>query len=568
MNFFKNYSCVISLLFVPSFLWSQTFNWAEKIESNGTCNISGLTTDENENIYVTGLFEQDVTFDQNNQFTAIGDWDMFVAKYDDQGSFLWAKNYSSLERVSGKTLRVFDSHLYVSGSFKDTVDFDTSDPQNNLSISDNSTHSFILKLDLAGDFVSVLDFQSDEFIDINDFILDSEGNIIMTGVFSGVTDFDPSSGTNEVTANAFNDFFVNKIDESGSHIWTYRADQNGLNNYTGSLDLNDSDDVIVVGQIAGETDFGTSTSPNIVTPNSVTSGFILSLSKNMEVNWVQTFDGDNTDRVVDVVVDDNNEIILTGYFWGTLELEINGSAESFYSVDQGDIHVSKLNSQGEYVWVKHIGGQRMGEGSSVGVDQYNDVYVTGYFEGTKDFDPGSGVFELSSSDNNSFFNDVFVLKLNQNGDFNFALNFEGEGSEYGKVIEIFENSIYTAGEFNKTTDFDFAQNVFELEHTGTTAEEYGFIHKMTLNDLNTSDLSADIKNFVVYPNPTNEFLNLSTGFSYYELTVFDALGKVLYSENFENSFENQIDISSYRKGIYFVNIKHEDFDKTVKVIKD
>lgn len=568
MNFFKNYFCAISLLLAPSFLWSQTFDWAKKIESNGTCNVSDLTTDENENIYVTGLFEQDITFDQNNQFTALGDWNMFVAKYDEQGNFLWAKNYSSVERVSGKTLRVYDNHLYVSGSFKDTVDFDTSDPQNNLSILDNSTHSFIVKLELNGDFVSVLGFESDEFIDINDFVFDSEGNIIMTGVFSGVADFNPSSGTNEVTANAFNDFFVNKIDESGNHIWTYHADQNGLNNYAGSLDLNDSDDVIVVGQIAGEANFGTSTSPNIVTPNSVTSGFILSLSKNMEVNWVQTFDGENTDRVVDVVVDDNNDILLTGYFWGTVEVEIDGMNESFTSVDQSDIHVSKLNTQGEYVWVKHIGGQRMGEGSSVDVDQYNDVYVTGYFEGTKDFDPGTGVFELSSSDDNSFFSDVFVLKLNQNGDFNLAFNFDGEGSENGKVIEIYENSIYTTGEFNKTTDFDYTQNVFELEHTGTTNEEYGFVHKMTLNDLNTSNFSTENKNFVVYPNPTDEFINLSTELSYYQLTIYDALGKVLHFENFENSFENQIDISSYRKGIYFVNIKNNDFDKTVKVIKD
>ena len=74
--------------------------------------------------------------------------------------------------------------------------------------------------------------------------------------------------------------------------------------------------------------------------------------------------------------------------------------------------MSKLNSSGAYVWAKSFGGSLNGVGRSIAVDSSGNVYTTGFFYGTIDFDPGAGTTNLTSAGQD----DVFVSKLNSLGE--------------------------------------------------------------------------------------------------------------------------------------------------------
>ena len=83
-----------------------------------------------------------------------------------------------------------------------------------------------------------------------------------------------------------------------------------------------------------------------------------------------------------------------------------------------DIFISKLDASGNLVWAKNTGSVPGGIGQSIAVDAASNVYTTGYFGGTADFDPGVGIYNLTSAGGA----DVFITKLDVSGNFVWAKN--------------------------------------------------------------------------------------------------------------------------------------------------
>ncbi len=68
-----------------------------------------------------------------------------------------------------------------------------------------------------------------------------------------------------------------------------------------------------------------------------------------------------------------------------------------------------------YEWAKNM-GQIITHGHSIAVDNSGNVYTTGYFNGSVDFDPGAGISTLTSAGDW----DVFISKLDASGNFVWA----------------------------------------------------------------------------------------------------------------------------------------------------
>src|SRR5262249_10507671 len=81
-----------------------------------------------------------------------------------------------------------------------------------------------------------------------------------------------------------------------------------------------------------------------------------------------------------------------------------------------DVFVQKLSSAGTLVWAEPVGGTDIDQGNSVAADSAGNVYVTGTFSTTVDFDPGTGVANLSAGG----FEDAFLLKLGPSGQYVWA----------------------------------------------------------------------------------------------------------------------------------------------------
>ncbi|MBK7690553.1 MAG: SBBP repeat-containing protein [Bacteroidetes bacterium] len=120
-----------------------------------------------------------------------------------------------------------------------------------------------------------------------------------------------------------------------------------------------------------------------------------------------------------------------------------------------------LNTEGQsFEWVKSTGAIVQ---KAVAVDKFGNVYTTGSFLGTKDFDPGPSVFNLISTGNS----DIFVCKLDVNGNFIWAKQIGGSGNDNGNsIVTDTLGDIYLCGEFTSVADFDPGPNSDTLYSAG------------------------------------------------------------------------------------------------------
>ncbi|MEA3446254.1 MAG: hypothetical protein U9R19_16165, partial [Bacteroidota bacterium] len=68
-----------------------------------------------------------------------------------------------------------------------------------------------------------------------------------------------------------------------------------------------------------------------------------------------------------------------------------------------------LDNDGNFLWAKKIGGSHYDNGYSLHIDKMGNMYATGYFMGTSDFNPDSENSNLTSNGDG----DIFVMKLSQ-----------------------------------------------------------------------------------------------------------------------------------------------------------
>ena len=119
---------------------------------------------------------------------------------------------------------------------------------------------------------------------------------------------------------------------------------------------------------------------------------------------VAVFRGTSNNYGQSVVLDSSGNIYTTGTFAGTADFDPGDGIANLTSTGGNDVFVSKLDMSGNYVWAKGFGGTNGESGYSVAVDSLGNVYTTGIFQGTADFDPGSGIANMTSVGSD----DVFV----------------------------------------------------------------------------------------------------------------------------------------------------------------
>lgn len=124
-------------------------------------------------------------------------------------------------------------------------------------------------------------------------------------------------------------------------------------------------------------------------------------------------------------------------------------------------------------WAKRIGASAGSDvGNDIKTDPAGNSYTTGTFDGTVDFDPGAGVFNLTSAGGL----DIFIVKLDPSGNFVWAKQMGGASNEFVAAIHLdVTGNIYTAGYFFNTADFDPGTGNADLTAAGSSD---GFISKI------------------------------------------------------------------------------------------
>ena len=141
----------------------------------------------------------------------------------------------------------------------------------------------------------------------------------------------------------------------------------------------------------------------------------------------------------DVVVDDSNNVYVTGTFFGTNPF---GTA-----IGNQDVFLAKYKPSGELVWSRTLGAPRYNEGRGIDVDRNGNVYITGDFYGTLSLGDQSVTSHGDA--------DAFIAKFNSNGDLQWLRNYGSDGGERGHALAVDGNgNVYATGEFQGTGIFE------------------------------------------------------------------------------------------------------------------
>jgi len=188
-------------------------------------------------------------------------------------------------------------------------------------------------------------------------------------------------------------------------------------------------------------------------------------------SWVKQYAASGRISGYDICVDRDGFIYATGQTSGSGDLdpgpaEVRGINTGFSGFPSGDAYLCKFSPSGDLIWANIWGGMtdenEEDQGCGVAADSNGNVYVVGGFEGTCDFDPGPGVFELTSSlkiSGTHHENELFLASFDSNGNFIWAKNLLGYGHDPELKIEIDkDDNIFLSGGGLEPEDLEYLLN--------------------------------------------------------------------------------------------------------------
>jgi len=231
--------------------------------------------------------------------------------------------------------------------------------------------------------------------------------------------------------------------------------------------------IYFVGKFYGKADFDPGQGTHYLQSAGASDAFVCKLNPLGELVWVKQISGINYQECNGISIDKNRNLYITGAMQGITRFS---PSELIQPLGYQDAFVCKLNAAGELQWVKILGGQPGSMdnniGMSVSADSEGNVYSVGliyYSAGGIDLDPGPGMHYLSSA--GDF--DVYISKLDANGDFVWGKSIGGTGREYGKGISVdFSGNAYITGSFRNKPDFDPNSGIQQVQSKNNTDDAF------------------------------------------------------------------------------------------------
>ena len=365
--------------------------------------------------------------------------------------FEWVKHFGSpTNDVASNDAVVIDSNKAVitAGQFYATVDFDNG-PGVTALTSNGDQDIFITEYDTAGNFHWVKQIGGTLGDFFNDMQMDPAGNIIITGGFQGTVDFDPGPGVHTETSVGANSFIL-MLDNNGNFKWVHTF----APFYMNALAVDASGNIITAGSFGGTVDFDPGPGTFTLTAGLVYDDiYVLKLDNAGNFIWAKQLKNQGTGyhQEGDLETAPDNSIFLCGNFSTSLDFDPGTGTQVLTPAGGNDGYLLKLDAQGNFNWVKQLASPEEESIWKLAVDNAGNVYSTGTFMGSVDFDPGPGTFILTAA---GTYHSAYILKLDPAGNFSFAKCFEN-GESLGISITLDKsNNIYIGGNFSTDVDFD------------------------------------------------------------------------------------------------------------------
>lgn len=297
---------------------------------------------------------------------------------------------------------------------------------------------------------------------------DSKANILTLGYFRGSIDFDSGIEELSLKSNGSTDIFLCKMNSEGKLMWARnfggRQQDQGI-----TMAIDQQDNIYIAGTFQESIDFNLFLPGVKITAQAFNDIFIAKLNSDGNLLWVKALNGSLDDIAKSIALDSENNILLCGYFQGTITPEINSSQFNYQSKGGDDVLILKMDSLGNFIWSKHVGGRLDDDPLGVAVDANNDIVICGIFNDTIDIDPGTS--RLLFKEKGTV--DAFILKLNSQGEYLWAIQQSSE--EFLNAISVAvdnSNNIIITGTFRTKADFDPGIGEFIMTSPGVSGDSY------------------------------------------------------------------------------------------------
>ncbi|MFY7965827.1 MAG: T9SS type A sorting domain-containing protein [Chitinophagaceae bacterium] len=388
---------------------------------------------------------------------------------------IWANSMGGTSLENPKGIATDNAgNVYTTGFFRGTADFDASATTYNLT-SNGSNDVFVTKSDANGNFIWAKSFGNTGDDAAFGIAVDVNGNVYIAGYYSGTVNFNPSGTASNYTSVGLSDAFITKLDSNGNFIFA-KSFGGSTNDFPYGLSLDVNANIYILGSYGGTCDFDPSTSTYNLTSGGSSDIFVSKLDANGSFIWAKSFGGTGIDVPVAISLDANGNIYTTGTFNGTADFDPSTNTHNLVSNGGQDVFISKLDNNGNYIWAKSIGGANADYNKGITVDASTNVYIIGYFSGTVDFDPNSGVSNLTSGTGS---NSCYILKLDMNGNYVWAKTISGATTAGYAITTDANYNVYSTGIFVGTADFDPSNSTYNLTANSTSGDTY--VQKLDVN---------------------------------------------------------------------------------------
>jgi hypothetical protein len=347
-----------------------------------------------------------------------------------------------------------DGNIYVFGGFSGVVDYY---PGTNRSIlNTNSSNELILaKYDSNHNLVwiNVFDGLSNNYA--NDIALDASGNILICGSFVKSMDMDPGPNQSILTSVTYNNadgFFAKYNAQNGSLIWAKAIGGSSVDN-AHAIAADQQNNIYLTGAFSDTIDMDPSASSSLlIATGNYQDPYLARYDSNGNISWAFSLYGSSLPGYGrDVEISPDNAVVLGGVFNNTVDFDPSSSSAQLSTTGNLDAFVAKYSLSGAYQWAIKYGSTSEDylNGLVVGAD--GQIYTTGYFQSTADFDPSNSTHSITSNGNK----DVYLANYDSSGAFDWAFKIGGSSVELGHFITSDNNSnLYIGGYSYSSVDFD------------------------------------------------------------------------------------------------------------------
>lgn len=566
-----------------------------------------IALDAANNVYTTGYFGGTVDFDPgpgvynlsvSNFNTNPNINDAFILKLDANGNFVWAKKIDGTSTIEGYSIATDASgNVYSTGFFVGNANFNSAGSfLMNQAISGKSI--YVLKLDTDGNFIWAKQMggphQPSISFDLGWAIAaDASGNVYTTGRFSGTADFDPGATDFNLVADPYYyGAYISKLDVNGNFVWAKQMKQGTATSTVEglALKLDASGNIYTTGQFEGTIDFDPSAGTlNYIASDSYYDIFVSKWDPLGNMVWAKQMGGPLNDVGAAIALDPAGNVYTSGYFDNTADFNPNAGTANLVTTGYNDGYISKLDNDGNYVWAIKMGGVNFDYTWGVAVDASQNIYATGSYSKSADFDPGPGISALTGIGSSSGFVAKFFpatpLPIN-------LISFKGNSVGNTNLLQWTTSSENGSDHFEieRSSDGILFSKIASIEASGNSLsnQQYSVIDEYPLNNFNYYRLRQidqdgefsystiiTIKNNAhkvsinIYPNPTTSNITIDLGKNYDNVTVVisDIHGKKISESAHTQSHLIALKINA-PAGVYFIRVmSSNEMIVTQKIIK-